>query len=42
MYLDFFNAATDLGITFRLPRNLAKIKEERKRAGSMLGDIDDY
>ncbi len=42
MYLDFLNATTDLIITFRLPRNLTKIKEERRKAGSMLGDLDDY
>jgi hypothetical protein len=42
MYLDFLNGTTDLVITMKLPRNLAKIKEERVKAGSMLGDIDDY
>ena len=37
MYLDFINATTDLIITCRLPRNLQRIKESRRRAGSMLG-----
>lgn len=40
MYLDFLNATTDLIITCRLPRNLTKIKESRRRAGSILDDFD--
>lgn len=40
MYLDFFNGTTDLIITFRLPKNLTRIKEQRRRAGSILGGLD--
>lgn len=40
MYLEFLNASVDLLITIYLPRNLTKIKEERLRAGSNLGDFD--
>ena len=37
MYLEFFNSLIDLIITVYLPRNLKRIKEVRKRAGSTLG-----
>lgn len=39
-YLDFFNAATDLIITCRMPRNLTRIVTERKLAGSTLGGFE--
>lgn len=40
MYLEFFNSAVDLIITICIPKNLAKIKEERIAAGSLLGELD--
>ena len=40
MYLDFFNATTDLIITCRMPRNLQSIVKERKLAGSTLGGFE--
>ena len=40
MYLDFFNSATDMLITCNMPRTLNKIKEVRRRAGSIIGDND--
>ena len=40
MYLDFFNAVTDIFITLKLPRNLQRIKQERQRAGSILGGLE--
>jgi len=40
MYLEFFNAFVDLLITIYLPKGASRIKEERRAAGSNLGDFD--
>ena len=40
MYLEFFNSIVDLIITIYLPRGAARIVEERRKAGSNLGDFD--
>ena len=40
MYLEFFNSIVDLIITIYLPKGVTRITEERRKAGSTLGDFD--
>ena len=40
MFLDFVNSLTDLVITCKMPRHLTRIKEQRRRAGSILGGLE--